>query len=164
MSLPTAYSFILFHHVYFLPPPPNIAPHCGRRCYCSSPVACRRRHLSSPSLVQCLIVVSSLLSSSLFVVVRRPSFVVVLAFPPPPPTHSHLHPPPAFVAASAMTSPSLSSPQPPPHCRMTTASVAIAMVGRGAMDGGMVATTPPSRSQTPPRLPPVSRAPLPPPT
>ena len=71
LSSPTAYSFILFHRMHFLLPPPSIAPHCGRRCYRPSPVACCCRHLSSPSLVQCLIVVSSLLSPSSFVIVRR---------------------------------------------------------------------------------------------
>ncbi len=32
-------------------------------------------------------------------------------------------PPPAFVAASAMTSPSLWSPQPPPHCRTSNPNI-----------------------------------------
>jgi hypothetical protein len=45
-----------------------------------------------------------------------------------------------------MKLPSLSSPQPPPHIRMTTSSVAISMVRGGAMDGGTAATAPPSHS------------------
>jgi hypothetical protein len=41
-----------------------------------------------------------------------------------------------------MTSSSLSSPRPPPHRQTTMSSVAISMVGGGAMDGVTVATAP----------------------
>ena len=71
--------------------------------------------------------------------------VIIASSSPPCPLSSRC-PPPAFVAASAMTWLSLSSPQPPPHHRTTTSSVAIAMVGRGAMDGGTAATATPSHS------------------
>ena len=50
--------------MYFLLPPPSIAPHFCHHCYCPSPVVCCHHHLSSPSPMKCLIVVSSLMSSS----------------------------------------------------------------------------------------------------
>ena len=63
-----------------------------------------------------------------------------------PPPFSLRCPPPALVAASAMTLPSLSSPQPPPHRQTTMSSVAISMISGGAMDGVTGATTPSSHN------------------
>ena len=59
---------------------------------------------------------------------------------PPTPRRSRRCRPPPSIACSLL------SPQPLPHCRTTTSSVAISKVGGGAMDDGTAETASPSHS------------------
>ena len=90
LSSPTPSSLYLYRRVYFLFPPPSVAPHCHHRCYRPSPIA---RRLSPPpsffsltrAMFDCCVVSSSYPSPHRKIALPPTSSLP----PPPPPTHSH---------------------------------------------------------------------------
>ncbi len=165
MSSPTPSSLYLYRRVYFLFPPPIIAPVCHPRCYRPSPIA---RHLSPPpsffsltrAMFDCCVVSSSYPSPHHEITLPPPS-----SLPPPPP------PPPALIALStarfrcsqrddisvAVISATYSSL---PNDNVQRRDCNGRRRRNGRQDGGNDSPL----SQPPPRVPPVSRAPLSPPT